>query len=112
MTAAVLFKVLHDRLWTALRGTNPRLVMEVFGRSRRYSGSFAEARFRLIESKATAARRRCRPSGKHVRFDAECLLERPSTFTCRQPRMCPSFSLGGTAPWSICVFRLYIELLA
>ena len=31
MTAAMPFQVLHDRLCTALRGTNPRLVMEVFG---------------------------------------------------------------------------------
>jgi hypothetical protein len=29
--AAIPFQVLHDRLCTALRGTKPRLVMEVFG---------------------------------------------------------------------------------
>ncbi len=29
--AAMPFQVLHDRLCTALRGTRPRLVMEVFG---------------------------------------------------------------------------------
>jgi len=29
--AAMPFQVLHDRLCTALRGTKPRLVMEVFG---------------------------------------------------------------------------------
>ena len=29
--AAIPFEVLHDRLCTALRGTKPRLVMEVFG---------------------------------------------------------------------------------
>jgi hypothetical protein len=29
--AAMPFQVLHDRLCTALRGTKPRLVLEVFG---------------------------------------------------------------------------------
>ena len=29
--AAIPFQVLHDRLYTALRGTRPRLVLEVIG---------------------------------------------------------------------------------
>ena len=51
--AAMGFQVLHDRLCTALRGTNPRLVLEVFG-----PGSAAVF---VFEDEATASATASRP---------------------------------------------------